>query len=192
MTDTGSASRALSVNVLALRKKKGLSQEQLSQHAQIPRSTITHMESGSGNPSLANLCKLAAALSVSIEELLSQPRSECSLIPSSEVPVLSRGGGKVLLHKLMPDKVRGIEIDRIELQPQASMGGKPHLVGSKEYLTTLTGVVVVSLSGNSYSVTPGDVLAFPGDQKHAYRNGGAKLAIALSVVLPLPFILNSE
>jgi len=190
MNDHNSASRYLAINLLALRKKKGLSQDRLSELADIPRSTITHMESGDGNPSLTNLCKLAAALGISIEELLSRPRNECTLLKAAEVPVLSRSAGKVRLHKLMPDTVRGIEIDKVEIQGSSSMGGRPHVQGSKEYLMTLAGEVIVSVDGDDYTVATGDVLAFPGDQRHAYRNSKSRPAVALSVVLPMPYLLN--
>ena len=190
MNDLLSASHYLSINLLSLRRKRGLSQNQLSERADIPRSTITHMESGEGNPSLTNLCKLAAALGISIEELLSRPRSECTLLKASEIPVLSRSAGRVRVHKLMPDAVRGIEIDKVEIQAHSSMGGRPHLPGSKEYLITLAGEVIVSVAGDDYTVANGDVLAFPGDQKHAYRNRKSRPAVALSVVLPMPYLLN--
>ena len=104
------------------------------------------------------------------------------------MPVLKRGGGRVLVHKLMPDKIRGIEIDRLEFSGNSSMGGKPHLPGCKEYLVALTGEVSVTVAGAQYVVTPGDVLAFPGDQKHGYRNRGHSSASALSVVLPVPYL----
>jgi transcriptional regulator with XRE-family HTH domain len=185
-----SASRYLSINLVSLRRKRGLSQNQLSERADIPRSTITHMESGEGNPSLTNLCKLAAALGISIEELLSRPRSECTLLKAEEVPVLNRSAGKVRVHKLMPDAVRGIEIDKVEIQADSSMAGSPHLLGSKEYLITLSGEVIVSVAGDDFAVTSGDVLAFPGDQRHAYRNRKSRPAVALSVVLPMPYLMN--
>ncbi len=190
MDGLNAASRYLAINLLALRKKKGLSQNQLSERADIPRSTITHMESGEGNPSLTNLCKLAAALSISIEELLSRPRNECTLLKATKVPVLNRSSGKVRVHKLMPDAVRGIEIDKLEIQGNSSMSGRPHLLGSKEYLMTLTGEIIASVDGDDYTVGAGDVLAFPGDQRHGYRNRKSRPAVALSVVLPMPYLLN--
>ena len=186
MSETFESSRNLAANTQALRSAAGLSQQQLANLAGIPRSTLTHIESGEGNPSLSNLCKLAGALGVSIEELLMRPRGEVTLLQAADVPVLARSGGRVQIHKLMPDSVRGIEIDRVAITGRASMGGKPHLVGSKEYLMTLKGTVTVSVAGQDYPVAAGDVLAFPGDQKHAYRNTGSGTAIALSVVLPMP------
>ncbi|MFV8819558.1 helix-turn-helix domain-containing protein [Haliea sp. E17] len=177
----------LAENIATLRRRRELSQEKLAELAQIPRSTITHMESGSGNPSLTNLCKLAAALGVSIETLLSRPRKASSLLKKDAVPVEKRGNGKVQVHKLMPDKVRGIEIDRMVFTAGGSMAGKPHLQGTKEYLVTLEGCVSVSVDGVTWQVEAGDVLAFPGDQKHGYRNSGKGPAQALSIVLPLPY-----
>jgi transcriptional regulator with XRE-family HTH domain len=187
MNESSSVAHYLASNLTALRKNKGLSQQQLAAYAGMPRSTITHMESGGGNPSLTNLCKIATALGVRIEELLSRPRNNCTLVPATQVPTLLRSGGKVRVHKLMPDSVRGVEIDKVDIQPNSSMGGKPHLAGSKEYMITLSGTVVVSVAGHDYTVSEGDVLAFPGDQRHAYRNPGGQSASVLSVVLPLPF-----
>lgn len=187
MKDIGNVSTYLADNITSLRTQNGLSQARLADKAGIPRSTLTHMESGGGNPSLANLCKLAASLGVGIEELLSRPRGECSLLKADEVPVHLRTGGRISVHKLMPDKVRGIEIDRLTLKQGASMGGKPHLTGTKEYLVGLSGKVTVSVAGRHWEVAGGDVLAFPGDQKHGYRNTGRGTADALSIVLPLPY-----
>ena len=187
MSESENISAYLADNIIALRKRSELSQEKLAEKAGIPRSTLTHMESGGGNPSLTNLCKLAAALGVGIEELLSRPRNECSLLRASQVPVQSSSGGKVTVHKLMPDRVRGIEIDRMGFAPGASMAGKPHLQGTKEYLVGLAGAVSVSVAGAHWEVTAGDVLAFPGDQKHGYRNTGRGGSEALSIVLPLPY-----
>lgn len=188
MRDSFESSRNLAANTLALRTGKGLSQQQLAKLAGIPRSTLTHIESGEGNPSLSNLCKLAEALGVSIEELLTRPRSDVTLLRAADIPVLARSGGKVTVQKLMPDAVRGIEIDRVVLRRRASMGGKPHLNGSKEYLMALEGALTISVAGQDYPVGAGEVLAFPGDQKHAYRNTGSGTAVALSVVLPMPYL----
>lgn len=188
--ESAGVSRYLAFNMQALRKKKGFSQNQLAQFADIPRSTITNLESGAGNPSLTNLCKLAAALNVSVEELLSRPRNDYTLIKAAEVPVLNKARGMVNVHKLMPDKFKGIEIDKLELQAKSSMGGQPHLQGTKEYLMTQKGTVAVYLAGEAHVVNAGDVFAFPGDQPHSYRNATARPAVAISVVLPVPHLMG--
>jgi transcriptional regulator with XRE-family HTH domain len=177
----------LSRNINELRSKRNLSQQQLAQMAGIPRSTLTYMESGDGNPSLSNLMRVAAALGVGVEELLSRPRSQISLIPSDKVPIQVRSGGLVRIHKLLPDKFRGIAIDRMEFEAESAMGGQPHLNGTKEYMTVLQGEIVVQVAGENYTVKKGDVLAFPGNQPHGYRNLKKSPAVAISIVIPVPF-----
>lgn len=179
----------LAHNIENFRAAKNLSQMQLARQAGIPRSTLTNIESGIGNPSLGNLLKISTALGVSIEELLSRPRTDCHLLKAPEVPVLNRSQGRVQLHKLMPDKIKGIEIDRMVFSPEAVMGGQPHLEGTKEYLTVLQGEVVVHVAGEVYTVQQGDVFAFPGNQAHSYRNTKKSTSTAISVVIPVPVFL---
>ncbi len=186
MNENKNASRYLGLNIEKLRKKKNLSQQQLAKQAEIPRSTLTNIESGSGNPSLSNLVKISDALGVSIEELLSRPRTDCLLISADNVPMQNRSNGQVQVYKLLPERIKGIEIDRLELSLGAVMGGHPHLTGTKEYITVLQGEIIVHVAGDFYTVKRGAVLAFPGNQPHSYRNSGRTTSIAVSVVIPIP------
>lgn len=180
------ASENLARNLSDLRERKGLSQRQLAEAAGIPRSTLTHIESGAANPSLSNLVRLATALGLGVEELLARPRSPVKLIPAEEVPVRERAGGQVRVAKLLPERVRGMEIDRMELVPGATLRGTPHVSGTKEYLHVLSGVFTIVVAGELFQVESGDVLAFPGDRPHSYANRGTAPATAVSVVVPLP------
>lgn len=180
-----SIGRHLADNITALRIKKSLSQAQLAKLAGVPRSTLTNIESGSGNPSLQNLAKISSALQVRIEELLSRPRGDVELIRATDVELEKRVQGRVRISKLLPDAVRGLDVDRVELDPHTTMPGHPHLPGAKEYFSVLQGEVIVAVGGEKFAVKRGDVLAFPGDQPHSYRNAGSSMAIGLSVIIPV-------
>lgn len=186
MEDTLKTASYLAENLRYLRSQKHFSQQQLAELAGIPRTTLTSMESGQGNPSLNNLVRIAAALGMGVEELLSRPRSDSVLIPAADVPVQERNQGQMRIYSLLPDKLKGIAIERMEFAPRASMGGQPHLPGTKEYLTVLRGEVAVYVSGELFVVRQGDVLAFPGNQPHSYLNTQDKAALAMSVVIPIP------
>jgi len=80
----------------------------------------------------------------------------------------------------------GLEIERFELPAGASMSGVPHTSGTREYLTCEVGSVELTESGRSWTLEPGDVVVFRGDQKHGYRNPGRANAIAYSVVALTP------
>lgn len=184
--DPGRVSRHLAQNIQALRQLRSLSQSALSKLAGVPRSTVTHLESGEGNPSLQNLLRLARALEVSVEELLAEPRAHCTLVRGAEVPVQERASGAARIFKLLPRPVPGLEIDRMELAPGALMRGVPHLAGTREFLACERGQVVVYVAGENFNLEPGDVLAFPGDQVHSYRNPGRDVSICFSIVALTP------
>lgn len=81
-----------------------------------------------------------------------------------------------------------MEIDRIEIERGGKLGGIPHTAGTKEYLTCVKGVIRVSVLGSQHQLEEGDVLAFPGDQPHAYHNAGDSKAMGFSVVALAPSI----
>jgi XRE family transcriptional regulator, regulator of sulfur utilization len=170
----------LAENVRLLRDARGLSQAQLAKAAGIPRPTWTNIESGAANPTLTVLLKVAAALHVRLEELLAAPRGTGHLYKAEELTVHRRG--KVIIRKLLPEQLRGLDIERLELPVGASMAGVPHTPGTREYLTCERGSVELSVRGRTFVLDPGDVVVFAGDQRHSYRNAGRGLAVAHSVV----------
>jgi len=180
------AGRILASNLKYLRKTAAISQTELARLSEVPRSTIANIESESGNPSLGNLVRLANALKVNIDELLTQPRSQILVQKVSDIPVIEKSGGRAIVQKLLPDPIKGMEIDRVRLKPQSRMKGVPHTEGTKEYLTVLRGKVVVNVSGESYQVEEGEVISFPGDQAHSYFNPTGKDSRFMSIVVLAP------
>ncbi|OIS94220.1 helix-turn-helix transcriptional regulator [Brucella cytisi] len=62
-------------NLFWLREERKLSQEELGFRAGLHRSTVQNLENRKHSPTLKNMAKLAAALEVTIEQLIS-PRKE--------------------------------------------------------------------------------------------------------------------
>jgi transcriptional regulator with XRE-family HTH domain len=175
----------LGQNVRQLREARGLTQEQVARIAGVPRATWSHVESGAGNPTLAVLDKVASALQVPIEELTAAPRAAGRLHPREALRVRRQGDGSV--RQLLPDPIPGVLIDRMELPPGGRIPGVPHMPGTREYFTCERGFVVVAVAGTQWTVAPGDVLVFRGDQRHGYRNPDPRRsALAISVVCFAP------
>jgi quercetin dioxygenase-like cupin family protein len=64
------------------------------------------------------------------------------------------------------------------------MRGTPHLPGTREYFTCLDGKVTIIVAGERYDLGAGDVLAFPGNLPHSYKNAdGKRNARGVSVVV---------
>ena len=168
-------------NVKQLREARGMTQQQIAKIAGVPRATWAHLESGDANPTLSILHRAALALQVSLEELIAAPRASCRLYARGTLP--TRSPGQVLVRKLLPDPIPGMEIDRIEVAPGGRMTGVPHTPGTREYLTCETGEILLVVSGERFTLAPGDVAVFRGDQRHSYHNGGARPAVGYSVVV---------
>ena len=177
----------LGANLRALRAARSLSQQRAAALAGIPRATWATLESGSANPTLAVLVRVAGALQVRVEELIAAPRPTGRLYRADRLAQRRRGAAVV--RDLLPEKLPCAEIGRLELPPGATFAGVPHTAGTREYLTCEAGRLALVTGGEVFELGPGDVVVFQGDQRHSYRNPGRVPAVGYSVVLlaaPVP------
>jgi XRE family transcriptional regulator, regulator of sulfur utilization len=187
MSEPASLAGHLAANLKYVRDRRGLTQGQIAKLCGLPRSTVANIETGASNPTLAVLTRLASALQLSLEELLSPPRARCQLFKKGTLPVLARGrGGKARIAKLLPHPIPGMEIDRLELPPGERLTGVPHRPGTQEYLCCERGRLTLWAAGERFDLVAGDVAAFPGDQPHSYHNEGDAPAVGFSVVTLAP------
>jgi transcriptional regulator with XRE-family HTH domain len=170
----------LAQNLRQLREARGLTQKESAALSRVPRATWANLESGTANPTLGVLDRVAHAFQVTLEELVSTPRAACAFYPKARLPVVRRGEATV--RKLLPDPLPGMEIDRFELPAGVRMVGVPHTPGTREYLTCEAGSIELVAAGEAWTLAPGDVVAFRGDQRHSYANRGRAVAVAYSVV----------
>lgn len=177
-------SSRLGRNIRQLRQARGLTQQQMARLSGLPRATWANLESGGANPTLSVLHAVAMAFQVSLEEIVAEPRASARLYPRGSLPTRLRGA--VQVSSLLPDKVPGMQIERLALPVGARMVGVPHTPGTREYLSCESGELELVASGESFSLKPGDVVVFRGDQRHSYINRGRAPAVGYSVVMLRP------
>lgn len=177
---TDSTAIHLAANIRQLREARGMTQDQMARLSEVPRPTWANLESGEANPTLLVLVKVANALQVPLEELIGPPRGGVKLYKAASLPVTQRG--RIRIRRLLPEKVSGFEIDRMELAAGAYMAGIPHTPGTREYLTCESGTVELNVAESTWQLLAGDVVVFRGDQKHSYRNPGTTTSVAYSVL----------
>lgn len=177
----------LAENLRQARERRDLTQAKLSRLAGVPRSTIASIETGSGNPTMAVLASLALALQLSLEELLAAPKARCEIFRKGSLPTVRRGRDSgAVVAKLLPHPIPGMEIDRLELASGGRLVGVPHRPGTHEYLCCEKGRLGLRVAGESFELTPGDVAAFAGDQRHSYEGLAAGRSVGFSVVTLAP------
>jgi transcriptional regulator with XRE-family HTH domain len=173
----------LARNLISLRHARSLTQDAFAAASRLPRSTIANLESGEANPSLAVLVKVASALGVPIDELLAAPRAKVRKWTAQEIGSRQRGRG-VAERPLVPEPTPEGLLYVMDFAPDAGLGGTPHLPGTREYFTCLDGRVDIVVAGHRHELDAGDVLAFPGNTPHSYRNPDTRrTARGVSIVI---------
>ncbi|NUP09642.1 MAG: helix-turn-helix domain-containing protein [Polyangiaceae bacterium] len=174
----------LAQNIRSLREARGLTQQQMAKSSGLPRATWANLESGSSNPTLAVMMRVATALSVPFEELLMRPSPAARHYPKDSLPVRDKQG--VIVRSLLPHKVPNMVLERLELAAGVRMTGTPHTPGTREYLACEKGTIELTASGERFILAAGDVVVFRGDQKHGYANPGTVTSVGYSVVVLRP------
>lgn len=161
--DDGSASLARDVG--QLREARRLTQAQLAATAGIPRPTHPYLESGSANPTLAVLTRVAGALQVSLEEVVGPPRATGRFYAAADLP--SRRRQEVTIRKLLPEGHPGFDVERLEIPEGTRLTGVPHAPGTRGDLPCEAGARERVASGERWPPGIGDVVVFGATRRGA-------------------------
>lgn len=144
----------LAQSLRRLREARGLTQVQLSQASGVPRPTLANLESGSANPTLAVLSRVAAALSVPIEELVQAPLTALTVERRDRLPQRERDG--VTVRELSP-AAHGLSMQRIDLTVGARVVCPAGRRGDRGIVACERGRVEVRVDSASEILSSGDV-----------------------------------
>lgn len=181
MTDSGAdvtqVSLAVARRIHTWRKEKKLSLDELSRRASVSKGMLVEIEKGAANPSIAILCKLAAALGVSVADIVnvsSEPRVH--IIEEEAIPVLWQGaqGGRarLLAGTAGPDM---IELWSWEMQPGEQFTSPGHPAGTFELLHVNDGVLTLTVDNTATQVGAGASAVAKTDAPHGYANEGEQI-----------------
>ena len=151
------------------RARAALSLTELAKRAGIAKSTLSQLESGTGNPSLETLWALGTALGVPLSRLIDPPRSDIRVIRAGEGVVMhaERDPYEAVMLASCPPGA-GRDIYRVGAEPGAGHRASPHTSGTVEHLILGTGRVLAGPEGEAVELGPGDYLRYPGDIPHVF------------------------
>ncbi|MGK4584876.1 helix-turn-helix domain-containing protein [Kitasatospora sp. HPMI-4] len=152
------------------RERVGLSMTELAKRAGIAKSTLSQLESGSGNPSVETLWALGAALGVPFSRLVDPPRPTVRVIRAGEGPI-TRSEQSAYAATLLASCPPGARRDlyRIDTQPGEPRLSQPHNPGSIEHVVLSTGRALAGPVDSPVELAPGDYVTFPGDAPHIFK-----------------------
>jgi transcriptional regulator with XRE-family HTH domain len=161
-----------------LRKEQNLSFDALAARSNISKGMLVAIEQGRANPSIGTLCKLAAALRLSLAELLEEgprPLNRVQIVPPDQANVLWHGakGGlaTLLIGSAGPDM---LELWEWTLFPGEKFQSKRHPKGTVELLSVTEGTLALEVDGTDHFIPARHRAIAMADRPHAYRCHGEK------------------
>ena len=152
------------------RERVGISLAELARRAGLAKSTLSQLESGTGNPSVETLWSLGVALGVPFSRLVEPPTSQVRVIRAGDGPRLQadRADFVVTLLAAGSSHTRR-DVYVMELEPGKSREAAAHIPGSVEHIVVGAGRIVAGPDGETSELGPGDYITFPGDVPHHYE-----------------------
>lgn len=182
--DIHSVSDAISGRIKSFRKQKKLSLDELSRRASVSKGMLVEIEKGAANPSIAILCKLAAAMGLSVADIVdvaSKPLAH--MIREEDIPVLwtgeKGGSARLLAGTSGPDM---IELWRWHMFPGEQFASPGHPVGTCELLHVEKGTLQLSVDNTTLFIPAGCSAVARTDFPHLYANNShEELAFTMTV-----------
>lgn len=169
-TDAKDRLGAIGESLRRERRHSGLSLSELARRAGIAKSTLSQLESGSGNPSVETLWTLCLALDIQVAQLLDPPKPRVQIIRAGEGPSLhsDMADYRATLVSACPPTARR-DIFRIAAEPGSARDSDPHMPGVVEHVILSTGRALAGIVNDPVELAPGDYTAYPGDVAHTFR-----------------------
>ncbi|GAA1107914.1 XRE family transcriptional regulator [Kribbella jejuensis] len=152
------------------RARAGLSLTEVAKRAGVAKSTLSQLESGTGNPSVETLWALAVALDTPFAALLDPPRPKVQIIRAGEGPAIysDQADYSATLVASSPPNARR-DLYRIVASPGPGRKSDPHMPGVVEHVILASGRALVGPQDDPVELNPGDYVAYPGDLPHLFQ-----------------------
>ncbi|WP_204526650.1 helix-turn-helix domain-containing protein [Citrobacter cronae] len=182
--DVSTVNEAVSQRIKQYRKQKKMSLDELSRQANVSKGALVEIEGCKANPSIALLCRLAAAMGVSVADFVDVgTKPTVHLIAEGEIPELWKGdkGGRarLLAGSGGPDMT---ELWMWEMQPGEKFASPGHSTGTLELFYVQTGTLTLGVQEHLYLVNSGCSATAKTDVPHFYENRGESPLIFIMTV----------
>jgi transcriptional regulator with XRE-family HTH domain len=176
--DLSAVATRVAREIRAHREARGLSLSATAARAGLSKTILATIESGTGNPSLETLCRLAGALDVTVGTLLAEDDplpTQVTRRDDGEWLAFESGVEGRLIH--VDGRDRRLETLEIRLEPGRKYLSRAHQPGTEELVICVHGALVVGPEGREEHLAEGDALHFAADVPHSYRSKDGCLAL---------------
>ncbi|CAL8477087.1 XRE family transcriptional regulator [Caballeronia sp. S22] len=185
--DVQTVSEAVAARLKEYRKQQKLTLDALSRRSGVSKGMLVEIENCAANPSIAILCKISAALGVSVADIVNVASSPAvHLVEKQDIPTLwtgPKGGSARLLAGTSGPNM--IELWRWEMQPGETFESTGHPEGTYELLHVEQGQLRIAVKDTELLIPAGCSAVARTDVPHQYANEGkSKLIFTMTVLEP--------
>ena len=168
-----------------VRERSGMSQRALAKRSRISNATISLIESGKLNPSVATLKRILDGIQLDLSAFFATdaPRSEPVVYRESELVQIGRGKisywqvGRELANRSMQilheRYAPGSDTGKVALHHKGEEGG-----------VVIRGQLELTVDGERHTLGPGDAYYFDSSRPHRFRNVGSEECEIVSACCP--------
>ena len=185
-TPAEDVSRQVCRRIRELRGEREWSLDVLSRASGVSRSMLSQIEREQANPTLAVTVKIAAALGLSVADLLEQSPvgHNIDVIRADDESHIFRTDEHCTIRTLSPLQLeKDVEFYELTLKPGRSLQSAAHFEGTREFLTVQKGKVQVVSDQDETELNRGDSAGYRADVPHEIRNVGRAAAVVFLVVI---------
>ncbi|AJW99986.1 MULTISPECIES: helix-turn-helix domain-containing protein [Burkholderia] len=177
--------RLVGVNLARLRAERQLSLDALARLSGVSRAMLAQIESARSVPSIKVLCKVAAALKVSVAAFL---RRHAVLgfehLPAERAVRVVASNGRFSSRALYPEgEPATAEFHELRVAPLHTETGVRRAPGTTINLVVSEGTLELSVHDRRQLLATGDAIVFDADQPYTLRNPGDSEARAFRVTV---------
>ncbi len=158
----------------AERKKRQFSLDTLAELSGVSKAMLSQIEASKVNPTIATMWKIAHALKIDFQTLLTgknvnakkfelKHRDELSLLQMEKTGAAFRVLSSI-------DMANDLELYELILPPGGHHNSQPHAAGTEEYIYMLDGLAEVTAGSHTGVLHAGDSLVFDSDVEHSFVN----------------------
>lgn len=179
----------LGAAVRSARRRLDLSIAELAQDAGVSLGLVSQLERGMGNPSLGTISKLAAALGLTISQLLEEPGPDFAVVRGAAryaIPLDPelKAEQQVQRALLTPRGESMLQLIRSTLPVGFSNEGRPFRHIGTEVVTVLQGRLIIQHGDRRSELEPGDSATYGCSAPHWWANGADEPTVVLGAVSP--------
>ncbi len=169
-----------------LRARSGWTLDELARQTALSKSYLSRLEDGDRQPSLAALLAISRAFGVSLSALFEENQaSRSDIVTQADQTHPQQGNG--LIYRALSSAARPVSMQPVRVTvPATRTGTDRYQHDGEEWLYVLAGTLQLTLTDDTFTLSPGDAAHFDAREPHRLTALGGEDAELILVACAAP------